>query len=170
MSKRSGAKWTVNECLRLQREFELLGLTIGEIAELHKRTPKAIMYKLDAEGFADYKEILTKMDSSSRGDEYSNECCKMEADESESDDAEVDDAEVDDAEVDDAEVDESKADESKAEQAEADESKVDGSEAEPIQESKEECSCKCCKKSNQNNPPKKSGFKRFVSKIMKKLF
>ena len=124
MSKRTGAKWTVNECLRLQREFELLELTIGEIAELHKRTPKAIMYKLDAEGFADYKEILTKMASSSRGDEYSNECCK----------------------------------------AEADESKVD--ESQPAT-NKEECSCD---NSNQNNSPKKSGFKQFVSKIMKKLF
>lgn len=134
MSKRSGAKWTVNECLRLQREFELLELTIGEIAELHKRTPKAIMYKLDAEGFADYKEILTKMASSSRGDEYSNECCKAEADEADVDEAKVDEAKVDDAEP---------------------------------ATNKEECSCD---NSNQNNPPKKSGFKRFVSKIMKELF
>lgn len=144
MSKRTGAKWTVNECLKLQREFELLGLTIGEIAELHKRTPKAIMYKLDAEGFADYREILSKMDSSSRGDEYSNERCKEEAEEEEAEEEEETDEEADKSEV-----------------AEA--------VAEPTT-NKEECSCECCKKSNQNNPPKKSGFKRFVSKIMKKLF
>ena len=122
----------------------MLGLTIGEIAELHKRTPKAIMYKLDAEGFADYKEILAKMDSSSRGDEYSNECCKVEAD---------------DAEVDEADVDETKVDESKVDESEVDESQP--------ATNKEECSCD---NSNQNNSPKKSGFKQFVSKIMKKLF
>ena len=141
MSKRTGAKWTVNECLRLQREFELLELTIGEIAELHKRTPKAIMYKLDAEGFADYKEILTKMASSSCGDEYSNECCKADEDEEE---AEAEESEVDEEKVAEAKVDES----------------------EPTT-NKEECSCD---NSNQNNSPKKSVFKRFVSKIMKKLF
>lgn len=52
--KRSGAKWTVNECLRLQREYELLKLSIDEIATLHQRSAQAIMYKLDAEGIADY--------------------------------------------------------------------------------------------------------------------
>ena len=48
---RYGNRWTVNEVLSLQREFELLGLSIDEIAQKHKRTPNAIMYKLDQEGF-----------------------------------------------------------------------------------------------------------------------
>ena len=52
--KRVGAKWTINECLRLQREYELLKLSIDEIATLHQRSAQAIMYKLDAEGIADY--------------------------------------------------------------------------------------------------------------------
>jgi len=55
--KRSGAKWTVNECLRLQREYELLKLSIDEIATLHQRSAQAIMYKLDAEGIADYNVL-----------------------------------------------------------------------------------------------------------------
>jgi len=56
---RAGFKWTVNEILSLQREFELLGWTIDEIALKHKRTPNAIMYKLDQEGFADYNVLYS---------------------------------------------------------------------------------------------------------------
>ena len=56
---RAGFKWTVNETLSLQREFELLGMTIDEIALKHKRTPNAIMYKLDQEGFADYNVLYS---------------------------------------------------------------------------------------------------------------
>ena len=51
MYRRANTKWTVNECLRLEREFDLLGLSIQEIAELHERSPNAIMYKLDYEVF-----------------------------------------------------------------------------------------------------------------------
>ena len=54
---RFGNRWTVNECLQLQREFELLELSIDEIANLHQRTPNAIMFKLDQEGFADYNNL-----------------------------------------------------------------------------------------------------------------
>ena len=52
--KRFGNRWTINECLQLQREYELLELSIDAIAERHHRTPNAIMLKLDSEGFADY--------------------------------------------------------------------------------------------------------------------
>lgn len=52
--KRFGNRWTINECLQLQREYELLELSIDEIAERHHRTPNAIMLKLDSEGLADY--------------------------------------------------------------------------------------------------------------------
>ena len=43
---RANKKWTVNELLSLQREYELLDMDIFEIALKHKRTPKAILYKL----------------------------------------------------------------------------------------------------------------------------
>ena len=56
MYRRANARWTINECLRLEREYDLLKLSIEEIAELHERSPNAIMYKLDAEGLADYND------------------------------------------------------------------------------------------------------------------
>ena len=56
---RSGFKWTVNETLALQREFELLRWNVDQIATKHKRTPNAIMYKLDQEGFADYNVLYS---------------------------------------------------------------------------------------------------------------
>jgi phosphomevalonate kinase len=52
--KRSGKKWSVNEILSLQREYELLQMNVDEIAKKHKRTSKAIMYKLHHEGFAKF--------------------------------------------------------------------------------------------------------------------
>jgi len=55
--KRFGNRWSVNECLQLQREFELLQLPIDEIAQIHQRTPNAIMFKLDAEDMADYNVL-----------------------------------------------------------------------------------------------------------------
>jgi hypothetical protein len=51
--KRIGNKWTVNELLSLQREYELLGWTIQEIADKHERTVKSILYRLESEGFID---------------------------------------------------------------------------------------------------------------------
>lgn len=59
MTCRSGFKWNVNECLRLQREYELLELSIDEIASLHGRSPLSIMYKLDAEGFDDFNTLYS---------------------------------------------------------------------------------------------------------------
>lgn len=56
---RYGFKWSINEVLSLQREFELLDWNIDQIAQKHKRTPNAIMYKLDEEGFADYNVLYS---------------------------------------------------------------------------------------------------------------
>jgi hypothetical protein len=49
--KRNYFKWNINEVLRLQREYELLGMTIHEIAERHSRSGEAIFCKLEREGF-----------------------------------------------------------------------------------------------------------------------
>lgn len=57
--KRFGNRWTINECLQLQREFELLELSIDKIAERHQRTPNAIMIKLNQEGLADYNILYS---------------------------------------------------------------------------------------------------------------
>jgi hypothetical protein len=56
---RVGNRWTVNEVLSLQREFELLGWDIDQIADKHGRTPEGIMNKLDREGFADYNVLYS---------------------------------------------------------------------------------------------------------------
>ena len=48
---RTGKPWTINECLQLQREHELLEWSINDIAIKHKRTPNAIMYKIVKEEF-----------------------------------------------------------------------------------------------------------------------
>lgn len=76
---RSGFKWTVNECLRLEREYDLLKLSVEEIALLHQRSPYAIMYKLDVEGIADFNELYQQT--------YPNEASNEES-ESESEDSE----------------------------------------------------------------------------------
>ena len=59
MYTRHNNKWTVNELLSLQREYELLGWSIDQIAEKHQRTPNAIMHKLDYEGLADYNVLYS---------------------------------------------------------------------------------------------------------------
>jgi len=54
---RNGRSWTINECLQLQREHELLKMSVEEIAEKHQRSVKAILYKLEAEGFASFNQV-----------------------------------------------------------------------------------------------------------------
>jgi len=50
MNKRSGFKWGVNECLALQREYELLEMSVTEIAAKHQRSVAAILSRLCEEG------------------------------------------------------------------------------------------------------------------------
>lgn len=47
---RYGKKWSVNEVNQLQREYELLYMSIPEIALKHQRDVKGIAYKLFKEG------------------------------------------------------------------------------------------------------------------------
>ena len=54
---RNGYKWSVNECLRLEREYDLLQLSVPEMAALHNRTNNAIIWKLHSEGLADYNQL-----------------------------------------------------------------------------------------------------------------
>jgi hypothetical protein len=51
--KRNGNRWTVNELLSLQREYELLEWSIQDIADKHARSVDAILYRLESEGFID---------------------------------------------------------------------------------------------------------------------
>lgn len=56
-TKRNRRPWTVNECLQLQREHELLKMSVKDIAEKHERSVKAILYKLEAEGFSSFNQV-----------------------------------------------------------------------------------------------------------------
>ena len=60
--KRHYNKWTVNELLQLQREYELLNWSIPDIAKNHERTEDSILYKLHEEELMDSLErsILSK--------------------------------------------------------------------------------------------------------------
>ena len=51
--RRSGFKWTVNELISLQREYELLEWTVQQIAEKHERSVEAILFRLESEEFID---------------------------------------------------------------------------------------------------------------------
>ena len=82
--KRSGNKWTVNELLALQREYELLEWTIQEIAEKHQRSVIAILFKLESECLIDSWETA-------RG--YSMYAVVNEDDESDEEESESDDDE-----------------------------------------------------------------------------
>lgn len=48
---RNGFKWTIREILQLQREYELLELSIHEISKIHKRSENAILIKIEDEQF-----------------------------------------------------------------------------------------------------------------------
>ena len=50
-NRRSNFKWTTNELLSLQREYELLEMTVQEIASKHERSVDSILYKLESEEF-----------------------------------------------------------------------------------------------------------------------
>ena len=115
MYRRANTKWTVNECLRLTREFELLGLSIQEISELHERSPNAIMYKLDYEGIADYNDVFQNRQEKS----YLSEAEESEAEESEEAESEYADSDNDDAASENSEY--SEAGESEAGESEAEE-------------------------------------------------
>ena len=96
MYRRTGNKWTVNECLRLTREFELLGLSIQEISELHERSPNAIMYKLDYEGIADYNDVFQNRQEKSCLSEAEESDAESKA-ESKAEESEYADSDNDDA-------------------------------------------------------------------------
>lgn len=57
---RNGYKWSVNECLRLEREYDLLELSVPDMAFLHKRTLNSIMFKLQAEGLDTFNNLYFK--------------------------------------------------------------------------------------------------------------
>ena len=84
--RRNGNKWTVSELNTLQREYELLEMTIQDIALKHERTVEAILYKLYGEQFIDefhvargYPEYSQQLQLATQSDliEPSINCCEF---------------------------------------------------------------------------------------------
>jgi hypothetical protein len=104
--KRNGNRWTISEIIRLQREYELLDLTVQQIAQKHQRSTRAILCKLEAEGFIsswndvrgfnvkEYEDICSGAIDEETGDEF---------DTADSDYVDYDDEQDDDITVDDEE-------------------------------------------------------------------
>ena len=91
--RRSGFKQTINEILSLQREYELLSLSVSDIADRHERSFFSILNKLKIEGFIDettcHKEVMSNKHRSSNKVEidYSlNDCSSVSDDNTEMDD------------------------------------------------------------------------------------
>jgi len=102
--KRFRNRWTIKECLNLQREFELLKLSIDDIALKHKRTPNAIIFKLDEQGLAEYNVLYSnyyglnspmEVIRKHTHDEYDDNIINNFIDETEEDDDELEDLEDD---------------------------------------------------------------------------
>jgi hypothetical protein len=106
-NNRNGNKWTVNEVLALQREYELLEWTIQEISAKHKRSIGSILFKLTAEGFIpswndargynmeDYA-VSVLCQGALCDNDYDNDDDEDYVDEEDDDDADEDDADEDD--------------------------------------------------------------------------
>ena len=79
-NRRHGNRWTINETLALQREYELLGWDVEKIANKHQRSVTSINYKLESEGLVgswaevngfDAKKYQDSLDASPN-DDYNN--------------------------------------------------------------------------------------------------
>ena len=89
--KRSGNKWTVNELISLQREYELLELTIKEISIKHQRSVEAILFRLESEGFIDEWSTSRGFDDYFHNNKYVEEESEEESDEEEEESDEEED-------------------------------------------------------------------------------
>ena len=78
LTTRHGNKWTTTEILTLQREYELLELSIPEIASRHKRSVMSILCKLECEGFIEDAKvnIPTSIPVVCTFNECAEECCE----------------------------------------------------------------------------------------------
>ena len=101
---RYGNKWNINELLALQREYELLEWSIQEIAEKHRRSVNAILFKLESEGFiASWNEArgFELLNYYNEQDEEEQDEEEQDEEEQEDDDDDYEEEEEDDDEYDD---------------------------------------------------------------------
>ena len=93
-------RWTTGEMIRLEREYELLGMTVQDIAVAHQRTPAAILHKLQSEGLINSWNEAPGFDLA----HFKKSCVSFDDQESECDDDADSDYE-DEGSVDDSEFD-----------------------------------------------------------------
>ena len=96
-TKRSGNKWTINELLNLQREYELLEWSVYQIAEKHQRTVMAILCRLKSEEFItsfkeargfdveEYKKSITSENNDEHVEDDSSEYVDNQSDDDDDD-------------------------------------------------------------------------------------
>jgi hypothetical protein len=96
---RHNFRWNINELLSLQREYELLEMTIQDIAAKHERTVDAILYRLqqegyietwiDARGYQEYSKnfdyIVGSLDSGVNAYDYGEDVVEDDVNENDSD-------------------------------------------------------------------------------------
>jgi len=71
-TKRHGKRWSTPEILTLHREFDLLNLSVKEIALKHQRSVDSIMFKLQSEGFLPLINNNVQLDLESDADSSSD--------------------------------------------------------------------------------------------------
>jgi predicted site-specific integrase-resolvase len=72
---RHGNRWTVNELIALQRECELLEMSVTEIAEKHQRTKESILFRIEQEGFM----MMNQLNNGKKKDELTNRVNNLES-------------------------------------------------------------------------------------------
>ena len=109
MNRRAGFKWSINECLKLEREYGLLKMSLDDIALLHERSVDAIMYKLDKEGIADYTQLYIETygygnesdnDSVTDSDSDNDDACSENSDEEYEEDCQEENSDSDEEDQD----------------------------------------------------------------------
>jgi hypothetical protein len=81
--RRCGFRWTINEILSLQREYELLEWTVQQIAAKHERSVMAILCKLEAEGFISNWQEARGFDANAYQNSFNNASVQEDAEDEE---------------------------------------------------------------------------------------
>ena len=111
-TSRNGKRWTTSEVLNLQREYELLMLSVEDIALRHQRSVDSILFKLQSEGLINSnKDQLEKESDADSSSDYQDEDEEDEEDKDEEDDQDDDDDEEYNDDQDDEEEEEDDDDE-----------------------------------------------------------
>jgi hypothetical protein len=95
-SKRHGKRWSINEVLALEREYELLNLSIKDISKKHQRSVDSIMFKLQSEGLMPLSSNNIQLEEEEYSDNDSSSDYQEEEDEEDEDEEEDEEDEEDD--------------------------------------------------------------------------